>query len=211
MSTATPYPRNRAVLYDIDWQTYLRLLRALKGRRRLTYDRGTLEIMSPLLEHEQPAYLLGRFIDVMTEELSLPCRAGRSVTLRRRRKQRGLESDNCYWIANAPRLKGKRRLDLRTDPPPDLAIEVDVSHSSLNRMSIYAALGVPEVWRLTNAGLTFHILEEGAYQVRPDSLAFPMLASADFTRFLALLDTADDTTIVRQFREWVRQRISDRP
>lgn len=210
MSTATPQPRDCAVLHEIDWQTYTRMLRVLKGRR-LTYDRGTLEIMSPLLEHEQPAYILGRFVDVMTEEHNLPCRAGRSVTLRRRRKQRGLESDNCYWIANAPRLQGKRHLDLRVDPPPDLAIEVDVSSSSLNRMSIYAALVVPEVWRLTSTGLAFHILEKDGYQVRPNSLAFPTLTSADLTGFLMLLDTADDTAIVRQFREWVRQRFLTSP
>lgn len=212
MSTATLHSGDTDLLHNIDWQTYSRLLRVFSGqRRRLTYDQGILEIMSPLWEHEEPAYLLGRFVDVLTEELNLPCRAGRSVTLRRRRKQRGLESDNCYWIANAPRLKGKRRVDLRVDPPPDLAVEVDVSSSSLDRMSIYAALRVPEVWRLSSAGLAFHILEDGVYQVRPNSLAFPMLPSADLAGFLVLLDNADDTAIVRQFREWVRQRISPTP
>jgi len=95
MSVTTPLPN--AVLCDIDWRTYTRLLRVFEGRRfRVTYDRGTLEMMSPLWEHEGPAYLLGRMIDVLTEELQVPCRAGRSITLRRRRKQRGLEPDNCY-------------------------------------------------------------------------------------------------------------------
>src|SRR5208283_2221267 len=176
MSTAAPGGHSPAVLHGIDWGMYTRLLRVLQGRR-LTYDRGTLEIMSPLWEHEGPAYLLGCFIDALTDELNLPRRGGRSVTLRRRRKQRGLESDNCYWLANAPRLQGKVHLDLRIDPPPDLAIEVDVTHSSINRMSIYAALGVPEVWRLVAGSLTFLILEAGAYQVRPNSLAFPQLAA----------------------------------
>jgi Uma2 family endonuclease len=200
----------QAVLYGIDWHTYTRLLRAFEGRRRfhLTYDRGTLEIMSPLLEHERPAYLLGRFIDVLTEELQLPCQAGRCVTLRRRRKQRGLEPDNCYWIANAGRLQGRTRLDLRTDPPPDLAIEVDVTSSSLDRMSIYAALGVPEVWRLTSAGLAFNVLAAGAYQVQPHSLAFPRLAATDLTGFLAQIGQTDDTDLVRQFRDWVRRQLA---
>jgi Uma2 family endonuclease len=201
------------VLHDIDWATYLRLLQAFQGQRRfrLTYDRGTLEIMSPLWEHEEPAYLLGRFIDILTEEFHLPCRAGRSVTLRRQRKRRGLEPDNCYWIAHAARLQGKRRLDLRTDPPPDLAIEVEVTHSAVDRMSIYVALGVPEVWRLSMAGLAFHILEDGAYQVRPNSLSFPQLASADFGGFLAQLGQSDDTTLAQQFRDWVRQVLLSRP
>jgi Uma2 family endonuclease len=205
--------RAPAVLYDIDWPTYTRLLRVLQSRRRfrLTYDRGTLEIMSPLWEHEAPAYLIGRFIDALTDELHLPCRAGRSVTLRRRKKKRGLEADNCYWIASAARLQGKTHLDLRTDPPPDLAIEVDVTRSSLDRMSIYAALNVPEVWRLSSAGIAFHVLDGSVYQVRSHSLAFPQLASADLPAFLAQLGQIDDTTLVKQFRDWVRRELLHRP
>ncbi|HQU42967.1 MAG TPA: hypothetical protein PK867_09150, partial [Pirellulales bacterium] len=96
MSTAPLSVKPAAVLHDIDWGTYTRLLRAFERRRRFrfTYDRGILEIMSPLWEHEKSAYLLGRFIDVVTEELRLPCEPGRTVTLRRRRKSRGLEPDN---------------------------------------------------------------------------------------------------------------------
>jgi Uma2 family endonuclease len=201
-----------AVLHGIDWRTYTRLLRALDGRRfRLTYDRGTLQIMSPLWDHEEPADLIGCFIVVLTEEFQLPRRAGGSVTLRRRRKKRGLEPDNCYWIASAARLQGKRHLDLRIDPPPDLAIEIDVTSSSLDRMSIYAALAVPEVWRLDRAGLTFNILDGGSYQVRSHSLAFPQLASADLANFLAQFGQIDDTTLVLKFRAWVRQHLLPGP
>jgi Uma2 family endonuclease len=173
---------------------------------RLTYDRGTLEIMSPLWEHEGSAYLLGRLVDALTEELGMSVRAGRTVTLRRRRLRRGLEPDNCYWLANEARVRGKTRLDLRTDPPPDLAIEVDVASSSLNRMSIYAALGVPEVWRVDAQGLTFNVLVARSYQVRPTSLAFPQLTPADLIPFLARLGE-DETTILRGFRAWVRQHL----
>src|SRR5262249_50742014 len=129
MSTAAPSrPHAPAVLHDIDWGTYTRLRRVFDRRRgfRLTYDRGTLEIMSPLWEHEQPAYMLGCFIDALVQELRLPYQPGGSVTLRRRRKSCGLEPDKCYWIASAGRLEGKTHLDLRVDPPPDLAIEMDV-------------------------------------------------------------------------------------
>jgi Uma2 family endonuclease len=213
MSTvAPPVSSPPAVLHSIDWHLYTRLLRAFRERRfRLTYDRGRLEIMSPLWQHEGPADLLGCFIVVLTEELDLPRRAGRSVTLRRRRKRRGLEPDNCYWLASAPLVQGKRDLNLRVDPPPDLAIEVDVTSSSLDRMSIYAALGVPEVWRLSTGGIAFHILEAKAYQVRPNSLSFPQLASADLPAFLAQWGQTDDTAIVRQFRDWVRQQLMSRP
>jgi Uma2 family endonuclease len=213
MSTvASPAARTPAVLYDIDWKTYTRLLRVFeKSRRfRLTYDRGTLEIMSPLWVHEAHAKLLGRFVDVLTEELDLPSRLGGSVTLRRRRKDRGLEPDNCYWIASTPLLQGKLDLDLRVDPPPDLAIEIDVTSSSIDRLSIYAALGVPEIWRLSTGGIAFYILVSGSYQIRPNSLSFPQLASVDLHPFLAQWGQNDDTTIVRQFREWVKQQLLSR-
>src|SRR5262249_50493024 len=213
MSTAVLNARHApAVLYDIDWDTYTRLLRVLQSRRRfrLTYDRGTLEIMSPLWEHEYPAYILGRFIDVLTEELRMPCRAGGSVTLRRRRKSRGLEPDKCYWIANSQRLQGKKHLDLCVDPAPDLAIEVDVTHSSIDRIGIYAALGVPEIWRLTSKGLGFHNLEAGAYQLRKNSVSFPLLASADLADFLNQVGHIDDTALAVAFREWVGRVLVNR-
>lgn len=212
MAIAPSSIKPSAVLHDIDWGTYTRLLRAFgKTRRfRLTYDRGTLEIMSPLWEHERPAYILGTFIDTIAQELQLPCEPGRTVTLRRRKKSRGLEPDNCYWIASADRLAGKTHLDLRVDPPPDLAIEVDVTHSSLDRMSIYAALGVPEVWRVTPEGLTFHHLEAGVYQVRPQSLSFPKLASADLIPFLSQLGQTGTTALVAQFRHWVASVLLNR-
>jgi Uma2 family endonuclease len=213
MSTlAIPAAHPPAVLYGIDWKTYTRLLRVFeKSRRfRLTYDRGTLEIMSPLWVHEAHARLLGRFIDVLTEELSLPCRLGGSVTLRRRRKQRGLEPDNCYWIASARLLQGKQQLDLRVDPPPDLAIEVDITRSSIDRMSIYGALGVPEVWRSSTGGIAFYILDSGVYQVRPNSLSFrawpPLICLRSWPR-----GQSDDAAIVRQFRDWVSQQLLARP
>jgi len=196
------------VLYDIDWGTYTRLLRVLQSDRRyrLTYDRGTLEIMSPLFEHEGPAYIVGSFIDALTDELNMPRRAGRTVTLRRKKKQRGLEPDNCYWLASAALLQGKTHLDLRTDPPPDLAIEVEITQRIINRMRIYAILKVPEVWVLSAAGITFHVLQGGTYQVRANSLSFPQLVPADLIGFLNQLGQTDDTTLVRQFRAWVQQQ-----
>jgi len=108
-------------------------------------------------------------------------------------------------------MNGKRQLDLRIDPPPDLAIEIDVTNSSLDRMSIYASLGVPEVWRLDAARLDFHILDGGSYQTRANSLSFPQLTAADLTTFLGQFGQTDDTTLLLQFRTWVRQRWPDPP
>jgi Uma2 family endonuclease len=189
---------------------YSRLLWALGERPgiRLTYDRGELEIRSPALEYDGDSRVLGVFVFVLTEELGLPPKNGGSTTLRQRLRRRGIESDACFWIANAQRMAGRRRLDLRTDPPPDLAIEVDVTHSSLDRLSIYAALGVPEVWRVEGDTLTFHALGPGpAYQTAAASRSFPLVAPADMLGFLQQARQAgNENLVVRQFRDWIRQR-----
>lgn len=210
MSTVTAPAPCRLVLPGVDWRTYARLLHIFAEHRsvRLTYDRGELEIISPLPEHESDVDMLGRFVVVLTEELGLPIKAGGATTLRRKRKRRGLEPDHCWWIAHEPQMRGKRALDLRVDPPPDLAIEVDVTSSSLNRMGIYAALRVPEVWRLDGPALTFQVLGAGGrYAESPHSLAFPLVTPADLVGCLALRATLDENAVVRQFRAWVRQRL----
>jgi Uma2 family endonuclease len=202
-------PGNRLTISGVDWEMYTRLLHifAEHPRVRLTYDRGELEMMSPLLQHDDDGRFLGDLVFVLTEELGLPLKRGGSTTLRRRLKQRGIEADECFWIANASRMAG-RRLDLRTDPPPDLAIEVDVTHSSLDRLGIYAALKVPEVWRLEGDLLTFHVLDtEGKYQVGSTSLSFPHVTPADLLIFVQQARLAgDEHAVIRNFREWVRER-----
>ncbi|HXG12102.1 MAG TPA: Uma2 family endonuclease [Gemmataceae bacterium] len=212
MATVQTPPRNCLLLHDVDWKTYTQLLRAFAERPavRLTYDRGDLEIMSPLPEHEDVIYLLGRFIDTLTEELGLPVKGGGSTTLRRRKKQRGLDPDKCYWITNESKVRGKKRLNLRVDPPPDLALEVDVTRSSLDRMKIYAKLGVPEVWRLDDPQtLTFNVLgKDGKYAQATHSLAFPLVTPAELLNFLGLRGQMDHNAIVREFRNWIRQRLA---
>jgi Uma2 family endonuclease len=213
MSTASSATRpQRLVLHGVSWREYTRMLRAFAERPgyRLTYDRGTLEIMSPLFEHEADAELLGRFVFVLTEELGLPLQSGRSTTLRRRRMHRGLEPDHSWWIAHEPRVRGKRRIDLRVDPPPDLAVEVDVTRRSLNRMAIYARLGVPEVWRLdSRRGLTFQVLQpNGRYAEQAHSPTFPLFTPADLMPFLALRTQHNENEVVRRFRDFVRQRLA---
>lgn len=207
-------PKGQSVVLDnVDWPMYSHLLRVFadRPRVRLTYDRGSLEIMSPLLEHEDDGAALNLMVFLLTQELNLPHKQGGSVTMRRRRAERGLEADRCFWIANAPRMAGVRRLDLRRDPPPDLAVEVDVTRSSLDRMAIYATLRVPEVWRLDGDTLTFHILnDQGAYDLAEHSLSFPLVTPPELFGFLQQARVAgDQNPVLNQFREWIRQRRAD--
>src|SRR5262245_45886449 len=121
-TAATPAvePEQKLVLDGVSWGNYGRLLRIFDDRHlRITYDEGKLEIMTLSPEHEGFSYILGRFVDALTEELGLPIKGGGSTTFRRKQKQRGLEPDKCYWIAKADLVRGKKKIDLRTDPPPD--------------------------------------------------------------------------------------------
>lgn len=214
-SLRTPPPGRSVQLSGIGWRTYSRLLRLFAEQPgvRLTYDRGELEIMSPSLEHDDDRRFLGILVFVLTEELGLPLKQGGSTTLRRRLRRRGIEADACFWIANAARMAGRRRLDLRTDPPPDLAAEVDVSHSSLDRLAIYAALRVPEVWRLEGDVLTFYVLgADGRYQAAAASRSFPLVTPADLLPFIqGARQAGDENVVARRFREWVRQRTAGTP
>jgi len=197
-------------LWGIDWKTYSRMLHAFEEQAgyRLTYDRGELEIMSPSVEHDDAGRVLGLMVYVLADELGLPLKCGGSATLRRRLLRRGIEADECFWIANAHRMAGVQRLNLRIHPPPDLAIEVDVSHSSLNRLAIYAALRVPEVWRLDGDTLFFYSLIQGpGYLAVPNSRSIPLVTPADVLGFLQQArQSGDETIVMRQFRAWIKQR-----
>jgi Uma2 family endonuclease len=197
----------RVFLGDIRWKTFKALLNDLGNPHgRLAYDRGLLEIMAPSSEHEFVKKLLGRIIEALTEELAIPVRSLSSTTLRRRDLKSGIESDECYYIAHDP-LAGKRRqIDLRRDPPPDLAIEVDISRSSLVRMRIHAALGIPEVWRWHGEALEIWRLQpDGEYREESQSTLLPMLPISGLRRFLDQRNDRNETEIIRAFRRWVRE------
>lgn len=208
LKTRTRIP-NRLILDSVSWQEYTRLLRTFEGRHlRLTYDRGRLEIMTLSHKHEISTGLLGRIVVTLTEELNMPIKDGRSTTLRRKKKLKGLESDNCFWIANEAAVRGKSVIRLRFDPPPDLALEIDVTRSSMNRMRIYAAIKVPEVWRYGKDGLSFWVLNAaGEYDAVAVSPTFPVpISPAELLPFIAMRDQMDDNAVIRQFRAWIQAK-----
>jgi Uma2 family endonuclease len=204
-------PEQRVVLSDMGWEGYEAMLKLIGDRPiRLTYDRGDLELMVPSLDHERYKSLLGRLIETLTLELDLPCDAAGSTTWRKQFEDRGLEPDECYYLSNAGRVAG-RKVDLSVDPPPDLAIEVEISRSALNRMGIYAALGVPEVWRFDGETLRVEQLQpDGTYREVAVSPSFPFLPLNEVVRWLRLADTMGQTPWLRQFREWVRDELGPR-
>ena len=205
--------QERIVLDDIRWQTYEMLLADLGNRRgvHLTFDRGRLQIMSPLPEHENYNVQLGQFVRVLAVESQLPFKCLGSMTIHREDLARGLEPDNCFYLANWPRIRGRRDLDFRRDPPPDLALEIDITHSSLDRLSIYAALGVPEVWRFDGARLlAYYRNAQGTYTEGATSQIFPFLSLADVVPFLLQVFETDEITLTQSFQTWLRTEVLPR-
>jgi len=202
-------PGQRFVLRTADWNSYRAFIDLLgESHVRLTYDRGNLELMTLSHFHEWLSKLIGRLVEALTEELDLPLHSAGSTTLDREDLDRGLEPDQCYYLENEPRVRGRDQIDLRTDPPPDLAIEVEVSRTALNRLSIYAALGIPEVWRFD--GETLHVLrlsESGTYEETERSPHFPFLPLSEVIAVIGRRHEMSETSLLRSFRAWVREQI----
>ncbi len=210
VTTSTP-AEQRTVLHNISWETFETLLKETGEHRgsRFAYDCGTLEIMTPLYEHENPKIQFDRFIFALAEELEIAIKSAGSTTLKRRKANRGIEPDNCYYIQNEPAVRGKQTLDLETDPPPDLAIEIDITSSSVNKSGIYLALGVPELWRYNGRVLKFYQLAEGKYVECEFSLAFPLVSVTAMSGFIEQSKTTGEIALLKSFRAWVREKINE--
>lgn len=200
------------VLHHVDWDDYEAMLRIVGKRRiRVTYDGGTMEVRMPSQRHEQAAQLLGLFVPRLAEELEILYEPLGMTTWKKPGAEKGLEPDQCYYIQNQAVVREKETLDLEIDPPPDLAIEVEIISSSLNRMGIYAELRVPEVWRFDGQTLTMHQLQaDGLYQPSEVSRSFPGLRPTDVERFLELGRTTDKIRWARELRDWVRDELVPR-
>ena len=189
-------------LREATWEQYVELRDSDELRNtRMTFDRGSLELMSPSKLHERAACLIGRCIDVWTEERRIEIQSCRSTTFRRYDLLRGLEADNCYYIEHEPAVRDRDEVDLAIDPPPDLAIEVDVTSRSIDRMPIYAALGVPELWRWYDDRLLVLRLDAaGQYVEAPVSQALPGFPCDKLTELIKRRTTAGETSLIREFR-----------
>ncbi len=209
MLVQSPPAEQRTVLNNISWETFEALLRDTGEDRgyRFAYDCGTLEIMTPLFEHENPKIQFDRLIFALAVELKIKIRSAGSTTLKRQPISKGIEPDSCYYIQNEPIIRGKQKLDLITDPAPDLAVEIDITSSSVNKFNIYAALGVAELWRYDGEVLKFYQLMESQYIEINFSRAFPLISVSDMNRFIQQSRTMDEIDLVESFRAWVQGKL----
>lgn len=197
----------RVVFHNISWQAYEQILAALGESRssRLTYDQGTLEITMPLEEHESATRLIELFIRILVEELGLKIKTMGSTTLNRPDLQKSAEPDNCYYIQNQPKVAGKT-VDLNTDPPPDLIAEIDITYTNIQKLNLYASMGVPEFWRYNGKILRIYQLQERQYIEVENS---PTFARSIKERLYQFLEEAklDEVQASKSLRAWVQQEV----
>jgi len=201
-------PGQRVLFSDVTWQELETILEELGEHRaaRIAYDKGILEIMAPLPEHEYGKEIIGDLVKALLEELDIEFISLGSTTFKNQTMAQGIEPDQCFYIKNESRIRGKKRLDLTVDPPPDLAVEVDVT--SRTHLNIYEALKLPELWRFDNGKLQINVLQDGHYIESQESLNFPRLPLVEaIPQYLEQSKTAGRNATLKAFRFWVQQQI----
>lgn len=202
----------RLTLYDVSWDTYEKLLEAFGEHRavRLNYDQGVLEFVVPLEEHENPSDLIGVFIRTLVEELGWNLKSLASTTLKREDLKKGAEPDKSYYIQNEYLVRG-RTVNLDQDPPPDLVVEVDITHTDIDKNALYARMGIPEFWRYDGKVLKIYQLQIGEYHEVATSPTFPWVHKEVFYRFLEQCKTQGEAQANRNFRIWVQDNQAQLP
>jgi Uma2 family endonuclease len=208
--TATLTPPEQAtktiILDNISWETYQRLLadRGERAKPRYAYDRGRLEIMVSSFEHENLKHDIATLVEVIAEELQLDLVGAASTTFDREGLTQGFEPDACFYLQNAARVRGRKRIDLAIDPPPELVIEIDVTSPSLDKFPIFAGLGIEEVWRYHKQVLTVFRLQGAIYEKLQASEVLPGIAADTLTRLIANSQQMKRTEWLREVRESTR-------
>jgi Uma2 family endonuclease len=197
-------------LQNVGWDDYEFLLTQMEGYpgHRLSYDSGRLTVMSPSTEHEEYKESIYSLVRIMSDELGVTLETRGASTFKSKLLKKGLEPDTCFYVQNAARVIGKRRINLDADPPPDVVVEVDTTNESLSKFPIYVALGVPEIWRYDGRRTHFYKLAGEGYEVIQSSLAFPSFSPQDLTRYLEQSKIEGQTAALKAFRKLLRSRAS---
>ena len=201
-------PGHQLLLKDISWQMFEKILEELGETRaaRVSYSKGMLEIMTPLAEHEDDKVIIGDLLKALLEELGIEFRSLGSTTFKNEAMAQAVEADDCFYIQNEAVIRGKKRIDLSVDPPPDLAIEVDIT--SRTKFNNYEALRVPELWRYNGRKLQINVLQEGKYLESDTSYNFPNLPMGEVIhQYVEQSRIIGRNSTMKTFRNWVRAHI----
>lgn len=197
------------LLKRVSWQEYECFLKDFEEKAgwKLAYDNGDLEIMPPLPEHEQPKDNFYYFVYEYCRHFDLPLETRGSMTFRGRKKIKGVEPDFCFYVQNYEKVVGLSSVKSENYPIPDVAVEIDVTHGSLDKFKIYAALGMAELWIYSGQKVVFYQLAGGEYRQTETSAALPHLTAAVLTEFVQQSQRAGQTVALKSFRQWLKQII----
>ncbi|MEH2133893.1 MAG: Uma2 family endonuclease [Nostoc sp.] len=201
-------PGQQTLLKDISWQQLENILAEMGEKRaaRISYSHGWLEIMVPLTEHEKDKEYIGELVRILLDKLQIDFEPFGSTTLKNERSQQAVEPDTSFYIQNQAAVIGKNRIDLNIDPPPDLAIEIDIT--SRTRFENYEILGVSELWRHTQQGLEISVLQEGKYIKSQSSPNFPNIPIVELVNeYVQQCLTIGRSQAMRNFRDWVKNNL----
>lgn len=192
---------------DVSWEEYENLLADLgeNDSVRIFYDQGRMEVMAPASAHEKPKSVIHTLVTAIRDELDIDIESLGSSTLKTELRARGAEPDDSFYVQNAALVIGKENIDLNQEPPPDLVVEIERTSASLNKCSIYAALGVPEIWRIKGHQVQMYLLRGASFEESPVSLAFPFLTAQTLSEFLVYGLTEGERKVAREFRDWLRE------
>ncbi|MDZ8242230.1 MAG: Uma2 family endonuclease [Nostoc sp. ChiQUE01a] len=210
MVTTAKLSETRDVLQNISWQTFKAMLADMGSQRnkRLAYDNGIVEIMTPLMPHENSNRLIEGFVLVLCEEFGLEVKSAGSLTMTRDDLEQGAEPDSSYYIQNEFLVRNKENIDLNIDPPPDLILEVEYSRSKINKLNLYASMGVTEFWRYNGTVLRIYTLNNGQYSQSENSPTFASVLVTEIPRFIQESKKIGQIAATRAFRSWVKQQMS---
>ena len=195
------------ILHGISWETYERLLAEHQDSSgtHFTYDQGRLEIMVLSARHERPNRALALLVEMFAEEKNIEVENLGSTTFKREDVDRGFEPDSCFYVQNAERIREKDEIDLTVDPPPDLVIEIDITSPSLKKFPIFAALGIPEVWRYDGKRVSIWRLSASEYVESADSAVLPGITTDTLNQLLVARAQMKRVAWGHHVRQWVRQ------
>jgi Uma2 family endonuclease len=201
-------PGERVFATGIPWAVYVRLTDLRDERRpgvKITFDRGRIELTSPKIRHEQPHFRLGIVVLMLAKQLGIEIRNAGALTLRSEAKEQGLEADESFYVANASSVLNAPDIDLLIHPPPDLAIEIDLTSSSVSKEAIYSTIGVPEIWRQDDDEVVIrHLQLDRTYQTAERSLAFPQVRATDLTQLLVEANEMGEVAFFDHCIDWVK-------
>lgn len=201
------HPTEASVIIEgVSWATYECLLADFGDSRtaRVAYDRGTLEIMTPSFQHERLKSLLTTLVEAIATGLDLDFENAGSTTFKREDAARGFEPDACFYVQHVTEIRGKDRLDLATDPPPELVLEVDITHPSLGKLPMYADVGVIEVWRCDGYQVHIHRLIDGQYETVATSMILAGVNQTDVNELLTLHEEMTRAAWIRHIQAWAQ-------